>query len=126
MGMDWTEIELYKEIDLTDSFVMDWCFESDRLSFELEASIWPGSKYYTEPKAGEFTCYRKATLQFVGVQNVSGLKPKEEVPFSTDPDGTIDYGNIEGLEAMDGTFSLSGDFGLVNIIGGELRFEIHT
>jgi hypothetical protein len=124
--MNWTAIELFKGIDLTDSYVMDWCFENDRLSFQLEASIWPVSEYYTEPKAGEFTCYRKATLQFTGVQHVSGLKPKEAVPFSTDPDGTIDYGNIEGLEVMDGKFSLFGDFGLVTITGGELRFEVHT
>ena len=124
--MDWTQIELFKGIDLNDSFVLNWANEGDQLCFELEASIWPESDYYFKPKDGEYTCYRKAVLKFVNVKSTSGLKPIESVHSTKDPDGSTDYGNIDTLCQTEGGFNLSGDFGSVNIMGGELRFEVHT
>jgi hypothetical protein len=118
-------MEVFKGISLNDSFVLDWSFENNCLSFELEASIWPESKYFVEPKLNEYTCYRKAILQFVNTVSVIGLKLKSAVMSSTDPDGSIDYGNIDILQLVDGGFELTGDFGNVKISGGELRFEIH-
>lgn len=103
-----------------------WKHEDDRLSFELEARIWPESVHYTKPEKDEYTCYRKATLKFVGIKNVGGLKPKESVQRSRDPDGSIDYGNIDDLKALEGSFIVVGEFGTVRIQGGELRFEVHT
>ena len=126
MYMNWNQIELFKGIDLNDSFVLGWVQESDLLRFELEASIWPESNYYSKPIAGEYTCYRKATLIFKDFQRIVGLKSIELVPSATDPDGTVDFGNIETLSETENGFQLSGDFGSVNIIGGELRFEVHT
>ena len=95
--MEWNQIELFKGIDLNDSFVLNWVHENDHLSFELEASIWPESEYYSKPKDGEYTCYRKATLLFLNLENINGLKPIEHTPSSKDLDGTIDYGNIDTL-----------------------------
>ncbi|WP_240221592.1 hypothetical protein [Rheinheimera hassiensis] len=119
-------MEVFNGIDLNDSFVLDWSYENNCLYFELEASIWPESKYYAEPKPNEYTCYRKAILQFTNAVSVSGLKPKSAVMSSTDPDGTLDYGNIDTLQVVDGGFELTGNFGNIKISGGELRFEIHT
>lgn len=119
-------MEVFNGIDLNDSFVLDWSYENNRLCFELEASIWPASKYYVEPKLNEYTCYRKAKLQFVNTVSITGLKPKSAVISSTEPDGSIDYGNIDTLQVVDGGFELTGDFGHIKISGGELRFEIHT
>lgn len=117
-------MEVFKGIDLNDSFVLDWRFEDNCLCFELQASIWPESTYFVKPKPNEYTCYRKAILQFVDTVAVTGLKPKSAVMSATDPDGSIDYGNIDTLQVIDGGFELTGDFGNVNISGGKLRFEI--
>lgn len=124
--MNWNHIELFKGIDLNDSFVLNWSQEGDQLLFDLEASIWPDSIHYSKPENGEYTCYRKATLMFKGVQTITGLKSIESAPSTTDPDGTADFGNIETLNQIENGFQLFGDFGSVNIIGGELRFEVHT
>lgn len=124
--MNWNQIELFKGIDLNDSFVLSWAHEDNQLSFELEASIWSESKHYSKPQNGEYTCYRKATLKFTKVQSINGLKSIRLVPSTTDPDGSTDYGNIETLSQTESGFNLSGDFGSVNIIGGELLFEVHT
>lgn len=126
MNMNWTDISLFKGIDLNDSFVLGWSLEAGRLAVELEASIWPESDYYIAAKPDEYTCYRKATLEFVGVNEVHGLLPIESVRFTKDPDGSIDYGTIDTLVKLESTYQVSGDFGEVEIIGGELRFEVHT
>jgi len=126
MNKEWLQIEIFRGIDLNDSFVLNWNYENDQLSFELEASIWPESKYYSMPEKDEYTCYRKATLKFVGVNKVSGLREKESVQTSNDPDGSVDYGNIDALDIAEGSFFVSGDFGSVKIQGGELQFEVHT
>ena len=124
--MDWNQLELFKGIDLNDSFVLNWAQEAGLLRFELDASIWPGSEYYSKPVDEEYTCYRKATLMFKGVQSIVGLKSIESVPSTTDPGGSADFGNIETLSQTESGFQLSGDFGSVKITGGELRFEVHT
>ncbi len=124
--MEWSKIDIFRGIDLTDSFVLSWSHDGNELTFELEASIWPDSEYYSKPQNGEYTCYRKAALKFTGVQSINGLKSINLVPSTTDPDGSTDYGNIDALSQTETGFNLSGDFGSVNIVGGELCFEVHT
>jgi hypothetical protein len=124
--MDWTEMELFKGIDLNDSFILNWTIEKNVLCFEIEASIWPESRYYYEPKVNEYTCYRKATLKITKINRITGLKPFEQVVSSTDPDGSKDYGNVDTLSRTENRYELSGDFGLVEIEGGELHFELYT
>lgn len=118
-------MELFRGVDLNDSFVLGWVQKADVLQFELEASIWPESDYYSRPERDEYTCYRKATLLFKDFQNIIGLKSIDSTPSTIDPDGTRDYGNIDALSQTKGGFHVSGDFGSVNIAGGELYFEIH-
>lgn len=124
--MDWTEVEIFRGIDLNDSFILAWRHENRNVTFELEASIWPASRYYRPAKPGEYTCYRRATLAFENVIECVGLPSMDSAPKSSDAAGETDYGNIDSLLILDDGFSVSGDFGTVNIQGGELGFEVHT
>jgi len=120
----WEDMELFQGIDLFDSFVTSWCLEDSILTFELEFSIWPESRYYSEPKNKEYTCYKNGLLVFSGFSNIKGLLPKNDVKPTKDPDGSIDYGNIEYLVKTDKEFEIHGEFGQVVISGGEFTFEI--
>lgn len=124
--MDWAELSEFEGIDLNDSFVLSWEQTSDKIVFNLEASIWPQSTYYTSPKPNEHTCYRKATLTFLGTNKVNGLRSMETVKPTIDPDGTSDYGNIDSLLQSSNGYTIAGEFGAVKISGGELEFKIHT
>jgi hypothetical protein len=115
---------IFQGIDLNDSYVLSWELASSRLVFHLEVSIWPESKYYAPPKPNEYTCYRKGTLSFENLISLSGLQSMTETVSSTDSQGEIDFGNIDDLESTESGFSVYGDFGEVNIDGGELRFEV--
>lgn len=126
MSMDWTQIKVFKGIDLNDSFVLSWKLSANNLAIEVEASIWPESVYYQEPLDDEYTCYKKASLVFENTEKITGLLDIKSVKPTSDPDGSIDYGNIETLVENDSGFLLSGAFGSVEIIGGELVFQVHT
>ncbi len=123
--MNFTELEIFKGIDLTDSFVLYWELERNCLSFDLEASVWPESRYYSKPKDDEFTCYKKARIDFLNVDSIQGLKDMNQVTPSTDVSGEKDYGNIDSLIIDEDGFSLEGDFGKIAIKGGEIRFEFY-
>ena len=123
--MNYSNSEIFKGIDLSDSFVLFWKNEDDKLVFELEASIWSESSYYEKPKEDEHTCYKKARLEFKKIISIQGLLEMHQVNPSIDRNGDIDYGNIDELHLEDTSFKLNGDFGNVTIIGGELSFEIN-
>ena len=117
-------MEIFKGIDLNDSFVMSWNRGTNDLAFEVEASIWPGSEYYEKPKNGEYTCYKPARLLFTNVKEVHGLLEIHQVKPSTDATGEKDYGNIDALQENINGFVIEGDFGSVSIVGGVISFEI--
>ena len=119
-------MELFKGIDLNNSFVLKWELKKSCLAFEIEASVWPESKYYSEPKENEYTCYRASILSIRDIESVEGLKSMESVRAAIDLNGTKDYGNIDVLEHNKDGYLIVGEFGSVKVSGGELCFEICT
>lgn len=117
-------MEIFKGIDLNDSFVLSWRRGTNELAFEVEASIWPESEYYEKPKKDDYTCYKPARLLFANVKEVNGLFEMDQVKSSTDATGEKDYGNIEALQESNNGFVIEGDFGSVSIVGGVINFEI--
>ena len=117
-------MEMFKGIDLNDSFVLSWQRGTNEITFELEASIWPESKYYEKPKTNEHTCYKPAILSFKNIKELNGLLEINQVKPATDAEGEKDYGNIDNLEKNNKGFLAEGEFGSVLIIGGEISFEI--
>lgn len=118
--MDWREMELFRGIDLNDSFVLGWQLEGDRLVFDLEISVWPESTHYYTPKD------RKAALVFQGTECIQGLVSMSEARSSTDASGEVDYGNIDELRVRPDGASIVGDFGTVEIAGGICALSINT
>ncbi len=113
-------------IDLQDSFVLGWSWADSKLVFDLELSVWPESKYFVTPKADEYTCYRKAQLIFTTVTSVTGLIPQSSVHFTTDIDGSRDYGNIDSLTISPNGYKMSGEFGLITIECKDLELKVRT
>jgi hypothetical protein len=122
--VDWKDLVEFQGIDLNDSFILNWSREEHEIVFSLEASVWPESIYYRAPENNEYTCYRKATLRFSGVSSCVGLLATSEVKPTIDPDGSIDFGNIDTFNQIQDGFSLTGEFGNVIIICDEMHFEI--
>ena len=118
---------MFDWVDLEDSWVLGWHLDAawHQLIFDLEASLWPGHEYYVPPSPEEHTCYKRARLIFERVASIEGLSPMDAVKPNIDPDGSIDYGNIEGLhQAGEGIYKFGGDFGEVKVKCAGVHLEI--
>jgi hypothetical protein len=126
MTTPWQDMRELRWVDLEDSWVLGWSLNpaGTQLRFTLEASLWPGHPSYSQPKPGEYTCYRPATLYFEQVVELTGLLPQEKASSTVDPGGTRDYGNIEGLVEAGGAYSFSGSMGDVHLLSKRLRLVI--
>jgi hypothetical protein len=115
---------MFDGVMITDTFVLGWHREGDRLVFMLEASLWPGHPDYELPCPDEWTCYKPGRLVFEGVRSVEGLPDTASVPRSTDATGSQDFGTLAELVVEPGGYRIAGDFGLVKIQADSLRLEI--
>lgn len=125
MNILWHELVIFKGIDLNDSFVQSWkqgqTKEGEFILFKLLASIWPESPFYETPKPEEYTCYKPAVLHFRHCKSIVGLQPITSVRSTLDPDGTIDYGNIDALSVTENGYDVVGDFRRVSISWWKIR-----
>jgi hypothetical protein len=121
----WRDMQEFVGVDLEDSFVLGWQHDhaGRRVIFELEASLWPPHPLYETPAQDRHTCYRRGRLVFDDVLRLAGLRTVVEAKSTTDPDGTVDYGNIEGLCYEDGVYRFSGDIGEVECECRDVRVE---
>ncbi|MBB1347498.1 MULTISPECIES: hypothetical protein [Pseudoalteromonas] len=113
-------------IDLQDSFVLGWEVSENQFSIQLEASIWPSSVHYAEPKANEYTCYKKAVLTFSDFSSISCVNGQSAIEPTTDIDGSIDYGNIDSFIKTESGFFISACFGNVSISNGKVVLNVCT
>ncbi len=115
---------MFEGVLITDTFVLGWYREADRLVFDVEASLWPGHPAYEPPRPGEWACYKLARIVFDGVRVVEGLSDMERVKSHIDPDGSRDYGSFDELVAEPGGYHVAGEFGVVRILAGSARLEV--
>lgn len=124
---------MFEYVDLEDSFVLGWNFnaKSRQLVFDLEVSLWKGHQHYTKPLPNEYTCYKRAQLIFENVVTIYGLLSMDKVKYSTDPDGSVDYGNIKGFhKSGNSVYKFGGDiaedFGEVTVECENVRLEFNN
>jgi hypothetical protein len=119
-------MDIFKGIDFNDSFVLGWSSNETEITFKIEASIWPDSPHYLNPKPDENTCYRRCEIKFTGFTSYSGLAKQSRVKPNKDIDGTFDYGNIDSLIKTNQGFKVVGEFGNLEVINGKIQLKIYT
>ncbi len=114
----WTVPSL-EYIYLEDSYVLDVEVRIRRVVFRLDLVLTEKHADYTPPKPGEQYCYRHAQLIFEDVREVDWHMSAS--PPNVDPDGEVDYGNIESFtvspERSELTGELTGEWGSMVVIG---------
>jgi hypothetical protein len=115
---------VFEGVLTTDTYVLGWHREAERLVFDVEASLWPEHPDYEPPRPGEWTCYKPARLVFEGVESVANLPDMASVPRSTDANGSQDFGSLSELAADASGFVIAGDFGVVRVFAASVRLEV--
>lgn len=121
----WSEIDIFRNIDLQDSFVIGWKCSDETFFVDMEASLWPGHPDYEAPMKDEHTCYKKARLLFRKPSNIEGLLSIDQIDANEVTEGEIlDYDTIESFEIGDGRFRLVGAFGDVTLSADDWAFKV--
>ncbi|UOK36226.1 hypothetical protein MJP36_17095 [Pseudomonas palleroniana] len=114
--MNYYEILSLSNFYFEDSYVLSIDDVAGSLIFELDAVLNSNSPQYEEPKNGEQYCYRKVLLRFFNVDSIEWFD-RRRMGF-VDSTGDLDHGNIDSFVRVDGSYTLSGDWGRVIIRGG--------
>ncbi|MCY7386431.1 MAG: hypothetical protein LH628_28485 [Microcoleus sp. CAN_BIN18] len=104
----------FENIYLEDSYVLSINAKTS-IQILLEAVLTEHHPLYTQPLPGEQYCYRRMTVNFPHPQTydlvVNNISP------IADPDGSIDYGNIDEFFRADGKYYLRvGEWGELTIV----------
>ena len=106
---------------LEDSYLLS-VEEDDDIVFVVEAVLTPKHRQYAPPRPGEQHSYRQQRIVFPAPAQAQWLE-RHFMPI-TDPDGSVDYGNIDDfVKADDGSYELSGEWGAVRIASPMPRLE---
>lgn len=109
---------------LSDSWVLDIAVRPAEVVFELDLVLLPGHPAYHPPEPGEAYCYRRASLRFAGLREVTWRVG--EGPPSVDSDGELDYGNIDTLRTDGEVYELDGDWGAMRLVADPPQVELHN
>jgi hypothetical protein len=103
----------FENIYLEDSYVLSI---NDKTSIQilLEAVLTENHSLYTQPLPEEQYCYRRMSVNFPHPQTYD-LVLNNISPIA-DPDGSVDYGNIDEFFMADGKYYLTGEWGELTIV----------
>jgi hypothetical protein len=122
---NWTAIPAFDGLDLTESFIFSWEQDNQTLRFEVDFVLTPGHPMFRPPSQDEWACFRRGALTFPNVRAIAGLKSMSEVRPAIDATGERDYGHFETfVEHAQGSFEVSGDFGMLLVESGPPLVDI--
>lgn len=116
-------IDFLQAVYLEDSYVTSIKADEMTLEFEVELVLKPEHACFRTPIGNEEYCYKSATLKF---ENATSIRWKRIImKASIDKELSIDFGNIDSFTFDDDTFYLEGDWGEVEVSGGQVALIIH-
>ncbi|MGO4589673.1 hypothetical protein [Paenarthrobacter sp. 2TAF44] len=116
-------VEVLKGLYLDDSYVLDIRASRGLLAITVEFALAPEHTSYSPALAGEQYCYRQGVLVFEGVTELNWTGQLTSRP-SQDPDGSIDYGNIDTLVIDGNHYTLEGDLGTIELLAASIRVAL--
>jgi hypothetical protein len=111
-------------LSLEESYVLAIRIEPYRVVFTMDFVLTPEHPMYRPPLAGERACFRRGLIAIRNFQRLAwdstGYSP------STDASGELDFGTLDRIVNLDGMWMLSGDWGDLQVNGGEISISVDT
>ncbi len=104
----------FENLYLQDSWVLGLHETEKTFHIDLEAVLTPEHPAWHDRKPGEQHPYRPVRIQFDNVQSVEWMDKHLEP--TTDPDGSVDFGNIDSFEYDGNRYEVQGGWGHVVVI----------
>lgn len=121
-GIPYADLPGLADYYLEDSFVLGIRPSEHELAFDIEAVLTPSHPEFGPPHVGEMHRYRPISLRFTNARQIDWIEPMNLRP-NRDPDGSIDFGNIDFFALEDGRYRLGGSWGEVAVVADLLVVE---
>lgn len=113
--VSWRKLREFADVDLTQSFVLSWHFESGTLLIDVDLFLEPGHPFYEKPRPAEKVCIRPAIIEFPYCESIVPNGAATGASLA-DIAASLDVGAIEGVRRFsDGPYEIRGAFGTVKI-----------
>lgn len=109
-------------VDIFESWVLAVAATDNSARIDLDLVVLPGHPAYTGPKVGEQQCYVGGILRFEDAKAVV-FEPSNLQP-AISADKTLDLGQIDEWESDAGYHRLSGEWGELEVWGGEVSIGV--
>lgn len=103
----------FENLYFEDSFVLGIEELHNKLILNVEAVLLEKHPLYTPPNPNEHHSYTKIRIIFSGLKNINWTD--KNMGPTIDPDGSLDYGNIDVFEKTSDGYYLEGSFGTMII-----------
>ncbi len=117
--LNYWQLPGFENIYLEDSYVLSINANTISIQILLEAVLTENHPLYTPALSGEQYCYRQMTVKFPHPQTYD-LVLNNISPIA-DPDGSVDYGNIDDFFREDDKYYLRGEWGELTIVSDPPR-----
>ncbi|MDR6435180.1 hypothetical protein J2790_000301 [Paenarthrobacter nicotinovorans] len=117
------EHEVFWGFYLEDSWVLDIYASRGQLVITAEFVLTEEHPSYAPARFGEQYCYRKGVLVFEGVKDLTWTGQLSSRP-SRDPDGSVDYGNIDSLIIEGDHYTVEGGLGTIGLHAASIRVAL--
>jgi hypothetical protein len=112
----------FESVVLEESYVLDVVARPGEVEVPLDLVVLPGHASFSGPADGDRFCYRRATIRFVSVSELSwkqqGRKP------AVDSSGELDWGSIDFFGQIEGEWRLDGDWGEIRVKAGSVQLRM--
>ena len=123
---DWTGLREFKDVDITQSYLLSWGTETKSLLIDVDLFLCPDHPFYEKPRPAEKACFRPAYLEFPWCTRVAPAGDGKARSIS-ETIGTLGSGKIDGFRRTgDGQYEISGEFGAVDIIAERPMVRLKT
>ena len=112
---------LSEGISFEDSYVLAIVVEPYSLRVSTDFVLTKQHPLYREPAGGERDCFRRGEIRVDGFHRISWLSSRAKA--SVDSSGELDFGTLDEFIRVDGILNLSGDWGVIEVDGGDLTIS---
>jgi hypothetical protein len=119
----YTDLKGLQDIVLEESYILAITATPGQVVFKVDFVLTPDHPHYQPYNPVEaFACFRRGELRFQDIKILYWTG--QSAPPSVDATGELDYGHIETFEWEPACYQLLGDWGYMEVTGGDVQVTI--
>lgn len=119
--MNYTSDSRFDGLYLGDSFHLEFRQTGDTISLGFLFHLEHDHPLWFKPAEDEYGCYKKGWMIFSAVSKAV-LRPSNARP-ATDAAGEMDFGTVDTLKIIDNNFSITTDWGSIDLVAETVTIE---